>query len=91
MFLKIYDASEPPGNLYAMVGGRTGIDYMYQVEQFVIDTTNDEGDVDGPPVRWDLIEGTSDEPGRLLRQWARQEYGTVKEVPMTTGPYAFTL
>lgn len=87
MFLKCYDASPEPENLTAMVGAKLGIDYMYQVEQWIQDTKDHAG-VDGPIVRWDLIEGTISAPGPLIRQWARQPDNSIKEVQVVTGPYA---
>jgi hypothetical protein len=74
MFLDIYDKV----GLFARVGGKNGIDYMYQIEQYVIDTTDENG-TDGPPVRWDLIEGTADNSGQIIRQWFRYPNGSVHD------------
>ena len=80
MYLEIHDNTidGPQGTLAIAIGHRHGIDYMYQIEQWVIDTADD---VDGSDLaRWDCFLGTKDAPGRLIRQWARQPDGKVVEV-----------
>ena len=79
MILKIHDA-HPTNSLLCIAGP---VDYEYQIEQWVIDTTNDKGsEADGPPVLWEMHYGTKEKHGPVVRRWRRQPNGEVEEVPV---------
>lgn len=79
MLLLIYDA-HPTKSHMATVGP---VDYEYQIEQWVIDTKDDKGGEDGPPVLWEMHRSEDkDKPGPVARRWRRQPDGEVMEVPL---------
>lgn len=71
--LDIHDA-HPTNSLMGRAGKDGSIEYKYQAEELVADTSHERGS-DGPPVRWDLVQN-----GKVIAQWVRQPDGLVIEV-----------
>lgn len=76
-FLEIHDGS-PDNSLMGIV---KSLDYKYQAEMWIDETKEHEG-TDGAPVRWDLREGSKEEPGQVVHRWRRQPDGEILEVPV---------